>query len=118
MGRKVSHIRRRVYDKKAIGWNRMSDIIGYRASKSCMSNTHYLHCNFLHSLPNQNLHQKTQRIQAGNGHFASVLFIIPIIIDIHGHIFEMYTLVSEVYENVDLVFGIKNILELEGIINS
>ena len=28
---------------------------------------------------------KTQRIQAGNGHFASVLFIIPIIIDIHGH---------------------------------
>ena len=30
----------------------------------------------------------------------------------------IYILVSEVHENVDLVFGIKNIFELEGIINS
>ena len=29
-----------------------------------------------------------------------------------------YTLVSEIHENVDLVLGIKNIFELEGIINS
>ena len=48
----------------------------------------------------------------------NVLFIIPIIIDIHGHRFEIYTLVSEIHENVDLVLGIKNIFELEGIINS
>ena len=47
-----------------------------------------------------------------------VLFIIPVVIDIHGHRFEIFTLVSLVYENVDLVFGIKNIFELEGIINS
>ena len=39
-------------------------------------------------------------------------------IDIHGHRFEIFTFVSEIPENVDLVFGIKNILELEGIINS
>ena len=37
---------------------------------------------------------------------------------IHGHRFEIYTLVSEIHENVDLVPGIKNIFELEGIINS
>ena len=43
---------------------------------------------------------------------------IPVIIDIHGHRFEIYTLVSEIHENVDLVLGIKNVLELEGIINS
>ena len=36
----------------------------------------------------------------------------------NGHIFEIYTLVSEIHENVDLVLGIKNVFELEGIINS
>ena len=60
----------------------------------------------------------TQRIQVGNGHYVSVLFVIPITIDIHGHRFEIYTLVSEIHENVDIVLGIKNIFELEGIINS
>ena len=48
----------------------------------------------------------------------SVLFILPVIVDIHGHRFEIYTLVSEIHENVDLVLGIKNIFELEGVINS
>ena len=36
----------------------------------------------------------------------------------HGHRFEIYTLVSEIHENVDLVLGIMNIFELEGVINS
>ena len=61
---------------------------------------------------------KTQRIQVRNGQFVSVLFIKPIVIDIHGHRFEFYTLVSEIHENVDLVFGIKKTFELDGIINS
>ena len=30
----------------------------------------------------------------------------------------MYTLVSEIHENVDLVSGIKNVFELEEVINS
>ena len=47
-----------------------------------------------------------------------MLFIIPVILDIHGHRFEIYTLVSEIHENVDLVLGIKNIFELEGVISS
>ena len=61
---------------------------------------------------------KMQRIQVGNGQFVSVLFIIPRVIDIHGHSLEIFTLVSEIHENVDLVFGIKNIFALEGVINS
>ena len=40
----------------------------------------------------------TQRIQVGNGQCVSVLFIIPVIADIHGHRFEIYTLVSEIHE--------------------
>ena len=86
------------------------------ASISFMSKSHDLHCKSLHSLPK--FASKMQRIQVGNGQFISVVFIIPIIIDIHGHRFEIYPLVSEIHENVDLVIGIKNIFGLEGIINS
>ena len=61
---------------------------------------------------------KTQRIQVGNGQCVSVLFIIPAIVDVHGHRFENYTLVSEIHENMDLVLGIQNAFKLEGVINS
>ena len=85
-------------------------------SKAFMSKSHYMHCKSLHLLPM--FASKTQRIQVRNGQFVCVLFIIPIIIDIHGHRFEIYTLVSEIHENIDSVLGIKNIFELEGVINS
>ena len=85
-------------------------------SKSFMSESFYMQCKSLHSLPKFAL--KTQRIQVGNGQCVSALFIIPVIIDVHRHRFEIYTLVSEIHENVDLVLGIKNVFQLEGIINS
>ena len=44
--------------------------------------------------------------------------MIPVIIDIHRHRFEIYTVVSEIHENVDLVQGIKNVFQLEGVIDS
>ena len=86
------------------------------ASKSFMLKSFYMHCKSLHSLPK--FASRTQRIQVGNGQCVSVLFIIPIIIDVHRHRFKIYTLVSEIHENVDLVLGIKNVFELEGVINS
>ena len=67
-------------------------------SKSFMSKSHYLHCKSLHSFPK--FASKTQRIQVGNGQCVGILFVIPIIVDIHGHRFEVYTLVSEIHENV------------------
>ena len=48
----------------------------------------------------------------------AVLFVIPVIIEIHGHLFEVFTLVSEIHDNVDLVLGIKNVYELEGIVDT
>ena len=62
--------------------------------------------------------KNTQRIQVGNGQYVSVLFVIPVIIDTHRHRFKIFTLVSEIHDNVDLVMGMKNIFELEGIIDS
>ena len=66
----------------------------------------------------QNIASNTHRIQVGNGQYAGVLFVIPAIIDVHRHRFEIFTLVSEIHENVDLVLGIKNVFELEGVIAS
>ena len=85
------------------------------ATKSYMSKSYYLRCKTLHALPK--FSSNTQRIQVGNGQYVSVLFVIPVIIDIHGHRFEIFTLVSEIHDNVDLVMGMKNIFELEGIID-
>ena len=81
-----------------------------------MSKSFYMLCKSLHTLPK--FASTAQRIQVGNGQCVSVLFIIPVIVDIHGHRFKIYTLVSEIHENVDLVLGIKNVFELEGVMNS
>ena len=86
------------------------------ATKYYMSKSYYLRCKTLHALPK--FSSNTQRIQVGNGQYVSVLFVIPVIIDIHGHRFKIFTLVSEIHDNVDLVMGMKNIFELEGVIDS
>ena len=74
------------------------------ASKSFMSKMKYFRCKSLHSL--LKFASKTQIIQVGNGQYVRVLFVIPILIDIHGHRFEIFMLVSETHENVNLVLGI------------
>ena len=56
-------------------------------SKSFMLKSFYMQCKLLHSLPKFAL--RMQRIQVGNGQCVSVLFIIPVIVDTHGHIFEI-----------------------------
>ena len=75
-----------------------------------MSKSYYLQCKTLHALPK--FSTNTQRIQVGNGQYVSVLFVIPVIIDICGHRFKIFTLVSKIHDNVFLVMGMKNIFEL------
>ena len=86
------------------------------AIKSYMSKSYYLQCKALHALPK--FSSSTQRVQIGNGQYVNVLFVIPVIIDIHGHRLQIFTWVSEIHDNVDLVMGMKNIFELEGVIDS
>ena len=85
------------------------------ATKSYMSKSYYLQCKTLHALPK--FSSNTWRIQVGNGQYVSVLFVIPVIINIHRYRFEIFTLVSKIHDNVDLVMGMKNIFELEGVID-
>ena len=82
------------------------------ASKSYMSKSYYLRCKTLHDLPK--FTSKTQRIQVGNGQYVGVLFVILVIIEISGHRLEVFTLVSEIFDNVDMLLGIKNLFKLEG----
>ena len=58
------------------------------ATKSYMSKSYYLRCKTLHALPK--FSSNTQRIQVGNGQYVSVLFVIPVVINIHGHRFEIF----------------------------
>ena len=57
------------------------------ASKSFMSKSFYMHCKSLHTLPK--FAATTQKIQVGNGQCISVLFMIPVIIEVHNHRFEI-----------------------------
>ena len=59
----------------------------------------------------------TQRVQVGNVQCVAVLFIMPVIVDIHGHRFEVFTLMSEIHDNIYLVYGMKNVFKLEGVID-
>ena len=68
------------------------------ASKSFMSKSFYMCCQSLHTLPK--FAATMQRIQVGNGQCISVLFIIPVIMEVHGHRFEIYTLVSEIHKSM------------------
>ena len=81
-----------------------------------MSKLYFLQCQSLRALPK--FASNTQRIQVGNGQYIGVLFVIPVILTMQKHSFEVFTLVSEIHENVDLVLGIKNIFELEGVVHS
>ena len=59
-----------------------------------------------------------RHLQVGNGALVPALFVIPLEFKIQGHIFEVYTLVSEIQDKMDLILGVKNIFELEGIVNT
>ena len=72
-------------------------------------------CKSLHALPK--FASTTHRVQVGNGQCVAVMFAIPVIVDIHGHRFEVFMLVSEIHDNADLVLGMKNVFESEGVID-
>ena len=86
------------------------------ACKSFISKTFYLNCPSLHSSPK--LVSKTKNILVGNGQCVGVLFVIPVVINLQGHCFEVYTLVTEIHVNVDMVMGIKNVYDIERVIST
>ena len=97
---------------KIVGGNKLDMLLDTGASKSYMSKAYYMKNPQLHSLPRYKTHIKN--LQVGNGHKVATVFVVPVIISIKTHRFEIFTLVSEIQDNIDLVFGMKNMHEVEG----
>ena len=82
------------------------------ASKSCMSKGFYMRHPHLHKYPKFN--STIRNLQVGNGELVAALFVIPFVFKVGKHLFEIYTLVSEIQQSMDLILGVKNMFELEG----
>ena len=54
-----------------------------------------------------NFTSSTRRIPVGNGQYVRILCVIPVIMTIQKHRFEIFTLVSKIHENVDLLYETK-----------
>ena len=87
-------------DGELLGGGKLDIILDTGASKSYMPKAYYRHHPHLHHFP---------QFQSAIRH---------LLFKIQGHNFEVYTLVSEIQDKMDLILGVKNIFELEGIINS
>ena len=75
-------------------------------------------------MANQSLHKilrfstSSIGIVVGNGHHVCVLFVIPVVVSVCGHLLEIYTIVAKINEGIDLVFGMKNMVETEGVLSA
>ena len=103
-------------DGELLGGGRLDILLDTGASKSYMSKAFYMCHVHLHHFPK--FQSAIRHLQVGNGALVPALFVIPLVFKIQGHKFEVYTLVSEIQDKMDLILGVKNIFELEGIINS
>ena len=57
-------------------------------------------------------------IKIGNGSIVQALFVITFLFMSCGHTFEIFTIVAEIDDDMDLVFGFKNMTETEGMLNT
>ena len=55
-------------------------------------------------------------LETGDGSHVPVNFIIPLMISFQDHTFEIYTLVNGSTNNKLLLLGMKNVVEIEGVI--
>ena len=66
----------------------------------------------LHKYPKFN--STVKNLQVGNGELVATLFVIPFIFKVGKHMFEVYTLVAEIQQNMAIILGVKNMFEIEG----
>ena len=83
------------------------------ASRSYLSKKFYDSNPVLHDMPK--FATTCTGIRIGNGSIVQALFVIPLLCMLCGHTFEIFTIVAEIDDDTDLVFGFKNMTETEGI---
>jgi hypothetical protein len=85
-------------------------------SKCFMSEAFYKRSRYLHSLPK--LKPASKSLTVGNGQPVPILFTTPVTINVGGHLFEFHAMVSGLQDDADLIFGIKDMYETEGVLNT
>ena len=86
------------------------------ASRSYLSKRFYDTNPMLHDMPKYVT--TCTGIRIGNGSIVPALFVIPILFMACRHTFEIFTIVAEIDDDMDLVFGFKNMVETEGLLNT
>ena len=81
------------------------------ASGSYLSKKFYDSNPVLHDMPKIVTTCTGTRI--GNGSIVQALFVIPLLFMSCGHTFEIFTIVAEIDDDIYLVFGFKNMTEME-----
>ena len=94
-----------------VGGGTLDILLDTGASKSDMSKAFYMRHPHLHKYPKFN--STVTNLQVGNGELVPTLFVIPFVFKIGKHLFEVYTLVSEIQQNMDIIIGVKNMFEIE-----
>ena len=94
-----------------VGGESIDILLDTGASKSYTSKAFYMRHTHLHKYPT------IRNLQVGNGDLVAALLVIPFVFKIGKHLFEIYTLVSEIQQSMDLIFGVKNMFEIEEEVN-
>ena len=84
------------------------------ATKSNLSRKCYDHNPHLHSLPKFKSYSKY--LVVGNGQPVVYEFVIPLIIMIKEHVFEIHIIVCDMTDSISLVWVFRNIIETEGVV--
>ena len=96
---------------QVVGGKMLNILIDTEAAKCYMSRNYYDKNPALHKLPK--FKTKVLKLQVGNGAQIKTHFVIPIQLKIQHHRFEIYTLVANIEDSIDMVLGMKNMHELE-----
>ena len=86
------------------------------ASRSYLSKKFYDSNPVLHDMPK--FVTTCTGIRISNGSIVQALFVIPLFFMSCGHTFEIFTIVTEIDDDMDLVFGFKNMTETECMLNT
>ena len=95
-----------------VGGSPIDMLIDSGASKCYMSKTFFDKNPSLHKLPRYQTN--IQGLRVGSGELVPAHFLVPVVFKIVRHKFEVLALVSDIKGRTDLVFGVKNMFEVEG----
>ena len=95
-----------------MGGSPLDILLDSGASKCYMSKTFFDKNVSLHKLPQYRTN--IQGLRVGSGELVPAHFLVPVVFKVVRHKFEILALVSDIKGSTDLVFGIKNMFEVEG----